>query len=243
MKNSLLHGKSPKNVNNYDLLKVIAIITMVIDHIGLYILGDNLNCRIIGRMSAPIFFFLIGYNLSYKFRPRLLIYGLVLTIFTYYFSGTFSLNILLNFLLVRLFLNYSSSILKANSTIALLSIYLAYISLYILPFIDYSTFGLLVAISGKLSREGRKIAFPLFLFSIIMFIVPFLVSFDFSITQLILFALIFTLLLFLYALKLDKICLNITNNILIKILSYNSLSIYVTHLVLLIYFFGKKEFL
>lgn len=38
-----------------DILKVIAIITMIIDHIGYYLLPDNLWLRVIGRVAMPIF--------------------------------------------------------------------------------------------------------------------------------------------------------------------------------------------
>lgn len=38
-----------------DILKVIAIITMIIDHIGYYLLPDNLWFRVIGRVAMPIF--------------------------------------------------------------------------------------------------------------------------------------------------------------------------------------------
>ena len=60
------------------VLKIIAILTMIIDHIG-YSLGDYFYLRVIGRLSFPIFLFLIvegyfktkNYN-KYLFRLLLL---------------------------------------------------------------------------------------------------------------------------------------------------------------------------
>ena len=51
-------------LNGYDILKNIAFFTMVIDHMGYFLFPTVGILRIIGRMSAPIFFFLFGY--SYK---------------------------------------------------------------------------------------------------------------------------------------------------------------------------------
>jgi hypothetical protein len=47
--------------NYQDLLKYFAIITMVIDHLGLFILFESWM-RVIGRFAAPIFLFFAGYN-------------------------------------------------------------------------------------------------------------------------------------------------------------------------------------
>ncbi len=41
-------------------LRVVAIITMTVDHIGLFLLGNNLVCRIVGRIAFPIYAFLIA---------------------------------------------------------------------------------------------------------------------------------------------------------------------------------------
>jgi hypothetical protein len=48
--------------NSHDWLKAIAIILMVIDHIGVYFYPDEYWWRFVGRFSFPLFFFLIGYT-------------------------------------------------------------------------------------------------------------------------------------------------------------------------------------
>jgi|GEM_PF-205973 len=54
----------PVNLTSYDLLKTIAILLMVIDHIGAYFYPDEAWFRILGRLCVPIWFFLIGYARS-----------------------------------------------------------------------------------------------------------------------------------------------------------------------------------
>lgn len=64
--------KPPRStLNTYDALKVYAIVTMIIDHVGYYgVLTGPLSrwSRCIGRSAAPPFFFLCGYTGSYRFR-------------------------------------------------------------------------------------------------------------------------------------------------------------------------------
>lgn len=62
---------SPK-INTYAILKFYGMVLMIIDHLGwCYVISDpivNNYTRAIGRGSAPIFFFLMGFSGSYKFR-------------------------------------------------------------------------------------------------------------------------------------------------------------------------------
>lgn len=67
------------NVSNYqDLLKFLAIITMVIDHLGVYFFPKYTVLRLIGRTAMPIFCFFAGYNYKEKPKIKILLYGLVL---------------------------------------------------------------------------------------------------------------------------------------------------------------------
>jgi len=64
--------------NYQDLLKLIAIILMIADHVGLYFLPEVQLLRAVGRYSMPIFCFFAGYNFKNKARLELLLYGLAL---------------------------------------------------------------------------------------------------------------------------------------------------------------------
>ncbi len=48
--------------NSHDWLKAIAILLMVVDHIGVYFFPNEYWYRFVGRFSFPMFFFLIGYT-------------------------------------------------------------------------------------------------------------------------------------------------------------------------------------
>jgi hypothetical protein len=57
----------PSYLTSYDFLKFAALLLMVVDHIGYYFYPDDFWWRVVGRMSAPIWLFLIGYARSRDF--------------------------------------------------------------------------------------------------------------------------------------------------------------------------------
>jgi len=97
-----------------DLLKFMAIIIMILDHVGNYLLPDDLFTthviRGIGRLAMPLFFIVHGYLLaqrsdlpSYMRISKLLMYGSFLSIGLYAVADKFTLNILFQFALIELF--------------------------------------------------------------------------------------------------------------------------------------------
>lgn len=54
--------------NLYDYLKVVAILTMIVDHLGYYLFPEVLEFRLIGRVAFPLFLFLVGFNASFRWR-------------------------------------------------------------------------------------------------------------------------------------------------------------------------------
>lgn len=81
------------------VLKVIAIITMTIDHAGAVVFKDVFALRMIGRLSFPIFAFLIANGYSYtkdrkKYAIRLLLFAVLSQYpFMLAFNVDWSLNI------------------------------------------------------------------------------------------------------------------------------------------------------
>ncbi|MGB1540324.1 MAG: TraX family protein, partial [Rickettsiales bacterium] len=59
--------------NTYDALKAIALLTMVVDHIGRYFFPEVEAFRAMGRIAFPLFLFLVGYSGYTKFSPSLFI--------------------------------------------------------------------------------------------------------------------------------------------------------------------------
>lgn len=85
---------------NRNALKIIAMVTMAIDHIGLYLFPDVLIFRLIGRVSMPIYVFLIseGVRLSKDnslYLDRSLMIGIWSQIFMMFTLHPSQLNILI----------------------------------------------------------------------------------------------------------------------------------------------------
>lgn len=65
-----------------DIIKILAISTMTIDHIGFLIYPEILLLRIIGRLAFPLFAYLVALGLTSTKKPRkyiltLLIFGII----------------------------------------------------------------------------------------------------------------------------------------------------------------------
>lgn len=96
-----------KNQSNYqDLLKLLAIITMLIDHMGLFWFPEYSFMRVIGRTAMPIFCFFAGYNFSGRIRLRLLIYGTIMYFVLYHFvyQQWYTTNILISIFIGQVYL-------------------------------------------------------------------------------------------------------------------------------------------
>lgn len=57
----LRRGELTDALTSYDLLKALAIVLMLCDHIGYHFYPDETMLRVIGRLCIPIWFFLIGF--------------------------------------------------------------------------------------------------------------------------------------------------------------------------------------
>lgn len=95
--------------NLYDYLKVLALITMIIDHIGFFFFPEVEILRVIWRTAFPLFLFLVGWNHSYKRRNQLRIRWVIFQLFIWWWvrqgiSDVYALNILLVIGVVRVVL-------------------------------------------------------------------------------------------------------------------------------------------
>ena len=69
-----------RDLTTIDLLKALAITTMIIDHVGYYFIADDSWWRLVGRFSAPIWLFLIGFAVT-RGIPNRLVWGAIFLIF------------------------------------------------------------------------------------------------------------------------------------------------------------------
>ncbi len=44
----------PRDLTSYDLLKTLAVILMIIDHVGHHFFPDEMWFRVVGRLCVPI---------------------------------------------------------------------------------------------------------------------------------------------------------------------------------------------
>jgi len=149
----------PKELTSYDLLKSLAVITMGIDHVGLYLFSEQHEFRIIGRMSMPIWLFLVGYANTRDFSPAFLIGGVVLVMMNIISGqGLFVLNILFTIILVRFLIDRIMYCFFKN-TESMFFITGAIILLIIVTdiFFDYGTHAFLFAMFGYLVRHKDRL--------------------------------------------------------------------------------------
>lgn len=61
----------PKDLTSYDVLKSVAVLLMVVDHLGYHFYPEEMWFRVPGRLCVPMWFFLIGYARTTELAPRL----------------------------------------------------------------------------------------------------------------------------------------------------------------------------
>ncbi len=149
-------------------LKIVAITSMLIDHVGAVFFPQLLWLRLIGRIAFPIFAFLIveGYVHTKdfnKYMTRLFIFALISEVpFDYAFTGKiFSAshqNVLFTFVLGLIILyfidNSKSEIIKGLVFLGVFSI--AYITN-----VDYSIYGLLMILIYYVHRDKKLLKYVL----------------------------------------------------------------------------------
>jgi hypothetical protein len=150
----------PSILTSYDLFKAFAVVTMIADHAGYYFFPDDLWWRVAGRMSAPVWLFLIGYANSRDLSARLWVGAGVLIVASGMLGPTIlPASILPVVLAIRLVLDRVllkmgrgvSDTLEVWCLILLLALPTALMS-------DYGAVGLAVALYGAYVRrlsEGR----------------------------------------------------------------------------------------
>lgn len=102
-KSDLIKREAP---NLYDYLKILALFTMIVDHLGYYLFPEYLRLRLVGRIAFPVFLFLVGFNGSYRWRWDLFWRGMLLWVITItvawrFWFWWFEANILIGILLAR----------------------------------------------------------------------------------------------------------------------------------------------
>lgn len=174
-------------LTSYDILKTLAVLLMIVDHIGHYFFPDLLWIRVVGRLCVPMWFFLIGYANSRDLSRILWIGGAILVAGNVIVGmPIFALNILATIIVVRLVLDRvvemfdRSDVWRYGTAVALV--------LLIIPtaaFVEYGASVLILAMYGYYLRHGRSKAFMngFMIFTLLSFLISEHLFFGFSSAQ------------------------------------------------------------
>lgn len=146
--------------NLYDYLKVLAILSMVLDHIGYYLFPEILELRLIGRLAFPIFLFLVGFNGSFRWRWELFWRGIGLWAITAGLSlslgfGNTGANILIVILLGRMLMQFFKK--KKEIWLFILVFWiLANSHFWLKSWLDYGALGFFFVLRGRLAKKWES---------------------------------------------------------------------------------------
>ncbi len=145
------------DITSYDLYKTFALITMLIDHVGSYLLQDILLFKALGRWSFPVWLFLIGFSDKREISKQLWV-GMILVTLSYvvFHKDLWPLNILATIIFARLALPLITR--KFFYTLLGLVLLIAVAICFLLPtyrFFEYGITGLLFAFWGHIRRHQR----------------------------------------------------------------------------------------
>ena len=169
---------------NGNVLKIIALIAMTIDHIGFFLFPEVQILRIIGRIAFPIFAFFIAEGCKYtknktKYFLLIFIIGLICQFVVTIFVNFYQLNIFLTFsfsiILIYIFQWVKKSIEKRNKIMIILSIvlFVSYLTVLIVLFfpnvqlfkfgVEYGFWGIMIPFFASLfdNRYLKLLCFDL----------------------------------------------------------------------------------
>ncbi len=156
------------DLTTQDVFKAAAVLIMIVDHIGFYLMTEHLEApavgdpalwwRVVGRLCVPIWFFWIGYSESRKISWALL-GGAVLLVLANIVTGMFifPLNVLWSMIFIRLILTpvarFAFSTSSEFAGVVTLCLLLLPLTNHIT---EYGTLGLLMALAGTVTRQMRN---------------------------------------------------------------------------------------
>ncbi len=134
----------------------MAIAFMVVDHIGMYLLDNNIWLRLAGRGAAPLFYFLVGYAGKVHVNFWLCFYGIILTLSNYLINGTMQVNILLSFIALHYAFIYVDAA-KIN-TLGRIGLFIVCSvgTVFVYNTIEYGLLGFLIAYSARFIALKEK---------------------------------------------------------------------------------------
>lgn len=158
--------KLPAALTSYDLLKTLALLLMLVDHAGYFFFPYDIWFRVIGRLSVPIWFFLIGYAQT-RDVPKLFWVMAVLVVFSALMSGEylFPLTIIFTLIMARKMTDWMFvRAMRNKEAFAGMFFFLFLLSGPTLIFVEYGTLGLLFTLLGTIRRNDDALQAPRWMF-------------------------------------------------------------------------------
>lgn len=149
------------NLTSYDFVKFAAIVLMIVDHVGHFYYPDDMWLRAIGRLSAPIWLFLIGYARSRDLPWQLWGGGLALVAVDIICGQSiFPVSILGSMLLFRVVLDPAMNAFKRDPK----SLYPAVAVFFVATILtsqvfEYGTEGFVLVMAGYICRNAAAMEF------------------------------------------------------------------------------------
>lgn len=149
------------SLTSYDFLKFAAIALMIVDHIGNFFYPEEMWWRVLGRFSAPIWFFLIGYARS-RDLPLSMWGGMVFLALINFVCGLSLLpvSILGSMLLFRIILDPVMNHLRRDpkSLYPFAAVIFA-LTILTAPLFEYGSEGFIIVMAGYLCRNREAMNF------------------------------------------------------------------------------------
>lgn len=144
----------PSHITSYDILKTIAIVLMIVDHIGVYFYPDETWFRIFGRFCVPIWFFLIGYARTREISLKILAGAVVILLGNMIAGETvFPLCVLVSLMVGRYFIDtWMGAGRRGGEALAGLYFILLLLSLPTSLVFEYGTLCFLFTVFGAMCR-------------------------------------------------------------------------------------------
>lgn len=156
--NSFIFERMNRKYNSYDVVKDIAFITMIIDHIGYYLMPKLLVLRLIGRISAVLYAIMFGIN-KHKNMNKLFTFAILTTLVQMFMLNMiFPLNIFFNFFLSALIVDYIEIIYEKYPYVFFCLFLTLLLPLGILTdqITEYGIFLVFLMFCGKIFAKDKK---------------------------------------------------------------------------------------
>jgi hypothetical protein len=237
----------PTTVTHLDIIKSLAVLIMVIDHLGMYFFPEQLWLRAIGRIGMPVWFFMVGYASGRDISNKLLIgAGILAFADLFLFNKVFPFSALVTIIVIRLSIDPVMKYILQGRYIFIMACIIMTLAFFPTNIVtEYGTLALLFAVMGYLTRHKAQLlketfmnkSFYMFFVSYLFLVFCFIqdIVFGFNEAQLAFMAVLTAIVMIILAIMKSMTFPQISNPLLKQALQFGgrkTLEIYVAHLVL-----------